>query len=94
MKLIMNYRWKDQLLFSNPANELDRVNMTLRISYDFGKTWPYTHVIYSGSSAYSSLAVTEKGDIACLFEKDNYQTIALGLVRASEWQFTEDRKLQ
>ena len=46
--------------------------MTVRISYDEGKTWSEGKTIYSGGSAYSSMTVLENGDIGLLFEKDGY----------------------
>ena len=46
--------------------------MTVRISYDEGKTWSEGKTIYAGSAAYSSLTVLENGDIGLFFEKDEY----------------------
>jgi sialidase-1 len=56
------------ILFSNPAHESKRVNMTVRASYDDGQTWPDTKVVYAGPSAYSDLAVLADGQVACLYE--------------------------
>ncbi len=64
---------KNRLLFANAKSTDDRVNMTLRISYDEGKTWTAGKTIYQGGSAYSSLTVLSNGDIGLFFEKDNYQ---------------------
>ena len=61
-------RHRKDLLFSNPASKTARVNMTVRLSTDGGKTWPYSQVLYPGPSAYSNLAVLPDGDIGCLFE--------------------------
>lgn len=58
----------DQLLFSNPADQNKRVNMTVRLSLDGGKTWPIAQHLYRGPSAYSSLATTNDGKILCLYE--------------------------
>ncbi|MBD0831601.1 sialidase family protein [Aestuariibaculum sediminum] len=63
---------KNRLLFSNTKSESNRVNLTLRISYDEGKTWSEGKTIYAGSSAYSSLTVLKNGDIGVFFEKDEY----------------------
>ena len=60
---------KNRLLFSNPASKTDRVNMTVRLSYDEGKTWPVAKSLYEGKSAYSSLAVLSDKTIACLYER-------------------------
>lgn len=58
---------KDRLLFSNPPRT-ERIRLTVRVSYDEGKTWPVSKLLYSGPSGYSSLAVLPDGTIGCLFE--------------------------
>jgi sialidase-1 len=63
---------KDRLLFSNAKMANDRVNMTVRISYNEGKTWSEGKTIYAGSSAYSDMTVLANGDIGLFFEKDSY----------------------
>ena len=70
---ILRYTWPDKggrsrILFSNPASKNDRVKMTIRLSYDEGKTWPVSKLLHAGPSAYSCLAVLPDGDIACLYE--------------------------
>lgn len=55
------------LLHSGPGGP-GRANMTLRVSYDEGKTWPYARVISRAPAAYSDLAVLEDGTICLLFE--------------------------
>ncbi|MCP4978628.1 MAG: exo-alpha-sialidase [Maribacter sp.] len=64
---------KNRLLFSNAKSEKGRTNMTVRVSYDEGKTWTKGKTVYKGSSAYSSLTVLENGDIGLFFEKDNHK---------------------
>jgi len=59
---------KNRLLFSNPASATNRVNMTVRLSYDEGRTWPVSKLLHDGPSAYSCLAVLPDGDIGCLYE--------------------------
>ncbi len=56
------------VLFSNPASAKDRVNMTVRASFDEGQTWPSDIALHAGPSAYSDLAVLPSGEIACLYE--------------------------
>jgi len=83
---------KSRLLFSNPASSGDptatdrkkykgaRVNMTVRLSYDEGKTWPVAKQIHPGPSAYSCLAALPNGEIALLYErgeKQLYETLRL-----------------
>ncbi|WP_420602916.1 sialidase family protein [Flagellimonas sp.] len=63
---------KNRLLFSNAKMESERTNLTLRISYDEGKTWSKGKTIYKEGSAYSSLTILSNGDIGLFFEKDNY----------------------
>ncbi|MCG8580516.1 MAG: glycoside hydrolase [Bacteroidales bacterium] len=64
---------KNRLLFSNAKMKDDRMNMTIRISYDEGKSWTEGKTIYAGSSAYSSMTVLPNGDIGLFFEKNNYK---------------------
>jgi sialidase-1 len=59
---------KNRLLFSNPASTKGRVNMTVRLSYDEGKTWPVAKSLHAGPSAYSCLAVLPNGEIGCFYE--------------------------
>lgn len=63
---------KDRVLFSNANSKNSRTNLTVRLSYDDGKTWSHEKVIYPGPTAYSSLTILDNGDIAVFFEKDNY----------------------
>ncbi|MEN8117008.1 MAG: sialidase family protein [Bacteroidota bacterium] len=63
---------KNRLLFSNVSNQKRRQNLTVRISYDEGKTWTEGKTIYPGGSAYSSLTILENGEIGLVFEKDGY----------------------
>lgn len=75
---------KNRLLFSNLNSKDSRENLTVRISYDEGKTWSKGKTIYAGSSAYSSMTVLKNGDIGLFFEKDDYKENAF--VRLSlEW---------
>ncbi|HUH29149.1 sialidase family protein [Gelidibacter sp.] len=63
---------KNRLLFSNAKSEKGRVNMTVRISYDEGKTWTEGKTIYEGPSAYSDMTILANGDIGLFFEQDEY----------------------
>lgn len=63
---------KNRLLFSNAKSEKGRVNMTVRISYDEGKTWSEGKTIYEGPSAYSDMTILANGDIGLFFEQDEY----------------------
>jgi sialidase-1 len=50
------------------ARNRHRNNLTVRMSYDEGVTWPVTKVIDRGIAGYSDLAVTPDGIIHCLYE--------------------------
>ena len=63
---------KNRLLFSNVKSAKGRKNLTVRISYDEGKTWSDGKTVYKGSAAYSSLTILKNGDIGLFFEKDEY----------------------
>jgi sialidase-1 len=64
---------KNRLLFSNAKRKKGRMNMTVRISYDEGKTWSEGKTIYTGGSAYSSMTILKNGDIGLFFEKDGHK---------------------
>lgn len=64
---------KNVLIFANANSQSKRENMTVKLSYDDGKTWSEGKTIYSGSSAYSSLTILKNGDIGLFFEKDDYK---------------------
>ncbi len=73
---------RNRLLFSNPGHGQAgrRQDMTVRMSYDEGRTWPVSRLLRAGPAAYSCLAVLPDGRIACLFEtgeKSPYERIAL-----------------
>ena len=63
---------KPFLLFSYPdtttRDHKDRVNVTIKLSEDGGRTWPVSKLLQSGPSAYSDLAVLPDGTILCFYE--------------------------
>ncbi len=61
------------LIFANNNDKQHRRNLTVRVSFDDGKTWSKGKTIYSGSSAYPTLTILKNGDIAVLFEADDYK---------------------
>lgn len=70
---ITRLRWPDDdtpgiLLFSNPASRTRRQNLTVRISYDEGRTWSVLRTLHEGPSAYSSLVRLSDSEAACLYE--------------------------
>jgi sialidase-1 len=70
------------LAFCNPADTLHRNNLTLRVSFDDGKTWkknleidkspPGQEMSYS---AYSDIIEIDKKTIGILYERNNYKEI-------------------
>lgn len=63
------------LIFSNPASRAGRERMTLRASFDQGKTWPWSLLLDSGPSAYSCLQPLPDGSVICLYEAAGYREI-------------------
>jgi sialidase-1 len=69
---------KPALLFTNPdtrnAPKPPRKNLTAKLSYDEGKTWPLQQVIDTSFAGYSDLAVDHKGMVYCLYETNTVGT--------------------
>ncbi len=68
---------RNRILFANPASG-SRTNMTVKLSYDEGATWPVAKAIHAGPSAYSCLTVLADGTIGLLYEggvKGRYESI-------------------
>ena len=79
-------RKQNILAFSNAADEKRRDNLTLRISFDDGKTWKKNFVIYKNPSqpdaaAYSDIVKLYGKKIGVLYEKDNYSKIVFTVVK-------------
>ena len=73
---------KNRILFSNPANP-ERVQMTVRVSYDEAQAWSAGQCIHWGPSAYSDLCVLSEGHIGLLYEKGQksaYETITFARI--------------
>ena len=66
---------KSRILFSNPAHSKARYNLTVRLSYDEGKTWSVSKVVDPGPSAYSDLVIQEDMKIGVLYERGNQGSI-------------------
>ncbi|GAC1312109.1 MAG: sialidase family protein [Mucilaginibacter sp.] len=69
------------LAVCNDADTVHRDNLTLRVSFDEGKTWKENYTIAKSPndnheySAYSDLVAVTKKEIGILYEKDNYKQI-------------------
>lgn len=60
---------RNRILFSNPDCIKERENLTVRLSYDEGISWPVSKVLHKGPSAYSSMTVLPDRTIGILYEK-------------------------
>ncbi len=60
---------KDILIFSNAADVARRRLLTVRLSYDGGRTWPVWRVIQPGPAAYSTVIVLHDGSLGMLYEQ-------------------------
>ncbi|MBN2295326.1 MAG: exo-alpha-sialidase [Pirellulales bacterium] len=84
---ILRFSWledgKSRILFSSPAGK-GREKMTIRLSYDEGKTWPISKEIYPGGGAYSNLVKLSDDAIGLLYEKDGYETIVFATIPLKE----------
>jgi len=56
-----------RVLFANPSGP-GRANFMVRVSDDGAKTWRNLRVIHEGPAAYSDLALTQTGELLCLYE--------------------------
>ncbi|SEW49765.1 sialidase family protein [Chitinophaga arvensicola] len=81
---LLNIGWKKNkaiLAFCNAADTTTRDNLTLRISYDEGRTWPGKYVIAASGkaipsyAAYSDIVKIDEQHIGVLYEADNYTKI-------------------
>ncbi len=60
---------RDLVLFSNPASPSDRNNITIRASFDGGKTWPSSVLLDEGYGwGYSCLTMVDKSHVGILYE--------------------------
>lgn len=92
--LTVGYRnGKNIIAVCNNADTSQRDNLTLRISFDEGKTWALNFVIdkslenYSGAfTAYSDITKMSARRIGVLYEKDNYSKIVFTVV---DWNADE-----
>lgn len=79
---------KNILAFSNAADKKKRDNLTLRISFDDGKTWTKSILVdksisdYKGDwTAYSDIVQLGNSHIGILYERDNYQDIVFEKIK-------------
>lgn len=78
------------LAFCNAADTIFRNNLTLRISFDEGITWPLSFLVYKSPegkkendyTAYSDIVRLKKHEIGVLYERNNYSEI---IFRTIKW---------
>lgn len=59
---------RNWLLFVNPASQLARENLTVRLSCDNGTTWPIEKLLHEGPSGYAAMAMLPNGDVGVFYE--------------------------
>jgi sialidase-1 len=81
---IQNGKKRSVLLFANPDSKTARQHMTIKVSYDDGKTWPAQKKILldeGKSRGYSCLTSVDNNTIGILYESSQadlvFQTIQL-----------------
>lgn len=79
---------KNIIAFCNAADVKNRNHLTLRISYNDGKTWKRSYKIDGSDidtkkdyTAYSDLVKLSKKRIGVLYEKDNYKEIVFTVIK-------------
>jgi sialidase-1 len=83
------------IVFSNPASEKTRTNLTVRGSIDEGASWTLAKTLHKGPAAYSDLVVLDDGTIGCLFEageKGPYEKIVFARFPPGELQPIDTKK--
>jgi sialidase-1 len=86
---IGKYRGKNILAVCNDADTVQRNNLTLRISYNEGKSWKENYLVArqdptvykDGYTAYSDLVLVDKKDIGILYETDDYARIVFSVYK-------------
>jgi sialidase-1 len=89
---ILSFRDKNgklTLAFSNAADTARRDNLSLRISYDEGITWPVMYKVDGSAgqnnsddfTAYSDIVSISPSTIGILYERDNYNQIVFKIIQ-------------
>ena len=64
------------LLFSNTAHPTKRMDLTVRLSCDAGRTWPVAKRLQPGPAMYSTMARLADGSFGILYENGNARGIS------------------
>jgi sialidase-1 len=73
---------------AQPGLGRDRKNVSVKLSYDEGQTWPVNKSLETGFSGYSDLAVLPDGTILCFYERgsiDGKNNFATGRVTVARF---------
>lgn len=77
---------RSRLLHSVPNNPARRINVSVFVSYDEGKTWPIKKTVCPGGSAYSSLCILPDGTIGFYTEENEGDDYSMYFTNFSlEW---------
>ncbi len=68
----VNWQGRKVLAFSNPDHPYFRQNMTLKLSYDGGKSWPDNIALYPGPSANSDIVQLNDNTIGVLYQAGRF----------------------
>ncbi|MFN8286070.1 MAG: sialidase family protein [Chitinophagales bacterium] len=66
--LLSHPQKRNVLCFTNPANSKVRKDLTLRFSFDSGKSWKKEILIQKGPCAYSDITLINHDDLYCIYE--------------------------
>lgn len=72
------------LLFANPASTSGRNNLTVRTSFDDGKTWAIKRTVELADGAYSDLVLQNDKKVGLLYETSGYSVINYAIMN-NEW---------
>jgi len=76
---------RSRMMLATGNDDMDiRRNVSVKLSCDNGHTWPISHVLEEGSSAYSTADVLPNGDVAVLYERDGYDKITFTTIKGSD----------
>ena len=91
---ITSYRQdRDNILIFTNAASARRENLTVKLSYDGGRTWPARRTIYAGPAGYSTVIPLHDGSIGVLYERgDTHPDERITFVRFNLTWVTEKRR--
>jgi sialidase-1 len=72
---------KSVLAFCNNVSQQKRDSLTLRISFDEGKTWKKKFLIEPKNTGYSDIVKLSKTTIGILYEADGYKEVRFTIVK-------------